>query len=263
MKLLTIGDVCGEIGLIALSQALPKLIQTHKPDLIVVNGENADVIGLTPLQAERIFMMGAHVVTLGNHAFGRGQIASVLDKDERILRPLNLTKHAPGGGYIELPCRSVTVGVMCLIGRCYMEHNFDNPFLAAEAQLAQSNADIVVVEFHAEATSEKMAMAYHLDGLDSRVVALYGTHTHVQTSDERVFPNGMGAITDIGMTGAYDSILGVKPHQSLNRYLGKMPERYTSPQSGATVVEGAVFSVDTESKKCIGIERVRVFGEAI
>ena len=261
MKILTIGDICGEIGLVALNKALPELVKAYSPDLIIVNGENADGLGITPVQVERIFAAGAHVITLGNHTFNRSQIAKVLDKDEHVLRPLNFTHYAPGGGYVEVQRCGMTVGVMSLIGRLYMAHNFDNPFFAAQKQLEQSSADLIIADFHAEATSEKIAMAYYLNDIDNRAVALYGTHTHVQTSDERVFANGLGYITDVGMCGAYDSILGMQPKNAMGKYLGQLTERNTAPKSGVTVVEGAVFTINIENKCCMGIERVRVFGE--
>lgn len=258
MKILAIGDVCGEIGQAALAVSLPELCRKYEPDLVIVNGENADGVGIRPAQAERIFNAGAHVITLGNHTFNRNYIVPLLDSDKRLLRPLNYTDHAPGHGFLVLERCGVTVGVMSLIGRCELDFNADNPFLVAEKQLQAAKVDVVIVDFHAEATSEKAAMAYFLDG---HAAVLFGTHTHVQTCDERLFPQGLGFITDIGMTGAYDSVIGVRAHQSLGRFLGQVPERYETPTSGATVTEGALFTVDEKSKACTAIERIRVFGE--
>ncbi len=258
MKILAIGDLCGEIGVAALTASLPVLIEELKPDLVVVNAENADVVGLRPVQADAVFTAGADIITLGNHTFHRSQIVSLLDSDRRVLRPANFTDRAPGRGYTQLTKNGVRFGVLNLIGRCQLDFNADSPFIAAERHITGGDADIVVVDFHAEATSEKAAMAYFLDG---KAAVLYGTHTHVQTSDERVFPQGLGFITDLGMTGAYDSVLGVQWQQSLQRFLGGVPERYETPRKGVVVTEGALFTVDEKTAGCTAIERVRYFGE--
>jgi metallophosphoesterase (TIGR00282 family) len=220
----------------------------------VVNGENVNGVGVTPGQAEDLFAAGADVVTLGNHTFGRMQIADMLEENAYLLRPANFTGRAPGRGYGVYECGRVTIGVMNLIGRCDLDFNAENPFTTADALLKANHPTFTVVDFHAEATSEKLAMAYYLDG---RVSALWGTHTHVPTADERVMPKGTGYQTDLGMTGAVESVLGIEPQQSIEKFLGGIPGRYRSP-AGASKAQGAIFSLDSDTGLCVSVERVDI-----
>ena len=258
MRLLALGDICGETGMEVLRRHLRSFVKLRGVDIVVCNGENADVLGLRNRQAEELWGLGVDVVTLGNHAWGRQRVVKYLKDRPQALRPLNFSPHVPGASYCLLERQGLVVAVFCMVGRCFMEHNYDNPFTTADALLSRLKADLIVADFHAEATSEKAAMAYHLDG---RVSALFGTHTHVQTSDERIFPSGLGFITDIGMTGAYDSVLGVQAQLSLVRYLGGIPQRYEAPTSGMAVVEGALFTIDPQTRTCADIERIREFCE--
>ena len=195
------------------------------------------------------------VVTLGNHAFAKAQIVPRLEDDPYLLRPANYTSRAPGRGWGVFDCGHIRVGVMNLIGRCGLDFHADNPFTTADRLLRGGERPLfTLVDFHAEATSEKLAMAYYLDG---RVSALWGTHTHVPTADEEVFPKGTGYITDLGMTGPVRSVLGVRPEQSVETFLGGLPGRYQTAE-GACKLQGAVFSLDSATGLCVAVERVDV-----
>ena len=225
MKILTIGDVVGEAGLDALHALLRRIKRDTGADFVIVNGENAAGNGVLPRQAEDIFDAGADVVTLGNHAFGKQQIVPYLDEHSDILRPANLAPQSPGQGW----------------------------FLCVDRILKENEGryDVALVEFHANATSEKLAMGYYLDG---RVSAVWGTHTHVQTADERVNPKGTGYITDLGMTGPYHSVLGVRIEQSIAMFRGDLTE-YFKTAPGDCAVSGAVFDIE-RGGKCVSVERV-------
>ena len=253
--ILAVGDVVMEPGLRHLERHLRPLQKWKAIDFTVVNGENAAGVGLTRDQAERIYDAGADVVTLGNHAFGKSQIADFLEDAPWLLRPANYTSRVPGRGWgVYDGPGGVRIGVMNLIGRCEMDSNFDNPFTTADRVLRRmEGTDVVLVDFHAEATSEKLAMGYYLDG---RVSAVWGTHTHVQTSDARILPNGTGYITDLGMTGPAESVIGIKPEQSIGKFLGDVPRRYDCAP-GPAKLEGAVFELDSETGACLKVEAVR------
>ena len=252
--ILAIGDVVGEQGLKHLERNLRPLKKFKAIDFAVVNGENASGVGLTPEQAWRIYDAGADAVTLGNHSFGKMQIKDFLEENKWILRPANYTGRMPGHGCEIFDLGGVRVRVMNLIGRCDLAWGAENPFTTADRLLKKGEADITLVDFHAEATSEKLAMGYYLDG---RVTALWGTHTHVPTADERVYPKGTGYITDLGMTGPIESVLGIEPWQSVENFLGGLPGRYRSPD-GRCKMQGCVFTVDTRRGKCLSVGRVDI-----
>ena len=257
LNLLAVGDVVSDDGLNYLSKHLRQVKRLHDVHFTVVNGENASGVGILPRQAQEIFDAGADVITLGNHTWNRIQIAPFLDENWYILRPANYTSRVPGRGWgvFEGP-RGIRIGVMNLIGRCEMDSNFDNPFTVADRILKEGGADISVLDFHAEATSEKGAMGYYLDG---RVQAVWGTHTHVPTADTQILPKGTGFVTDLGMTGPVRSVLGIRPEQSINRFLGGLPQRYESA-GGECKLESVLFSIDTETKRCVAVERVDIRG---
>ena len=197
MRLLAIGDVCGEPGMEGLHRHLRALAALHRADIVICNGENADVLGIRPAQAEQIWDMGVDVITLGNHTWKRREIAGLLDDSARIIRPANFAPQLPGTGVAMLTTPAgYTLCVLNLIGRYNCEWSADNPFTTADRLLERNKADMYVVDFHAEASSEKKAMGYYLDG---RVSAIFGTHTHTQTADERVLPKGTGYISDLGI----------------------------------------------------------------
>ena len=208
-RVLAIGDVTSEEGTAHLRRHLPGFKKMKGVDFTVINGENISGTGLTPQQADDLFAAGADVITLGNHTWGKMQITDYLEDNRYILRPANFSPRTPGRGYGVYDLGRVQVAVLCLIGRCDLAWGSDNPFTTADRLLkAGEKPTFTLVDFHAQATSEKLAMAYYLDG---RVSALWGTHTHVPTADERVFPKGTGYITDLGMTGAVESVLGIRP----------------------------------------------------
>ena len=202
----------------------------------------------------RIYDAGADAVTLGNHTFGKMQIRDLLEDEPWLLRPANYTGRSPGRGCGIFARNGFSVRVINLIGRCDLHWGGENPFTTADVLLKAEEAEVTVVDFHAEATSEKLAMGYYLDG---RVSALWGTHTHVPTADERVYPKGTGYITDLGMTGPVESVLGIEPWQSVESFLGGLPGRYRSPE-GPCKLQGAVFTVDTKTGLCTAVERVDV-----
>ena len=254
LNILAIGDVVGEEGLKHLERYLRQVQKLKGIHFTVVNGENASGVGLTPDQAWRMYDAGADAVTLGNHTFGKMQIRSFLDDTRWILRPANYTGRMPGHGWEIFDVNGVRIRVVNLIGRCDLAWGTDNPFTTVDRILERGKADITLVDFHAEATSEKLAMGYYLDG---RVSALWGTHTHVPTADERVYPGGMGYITDLGMTGPVESVLGIEPEQSIENFLGGLPGRYR-PAEGPCKMQGCVFTVETATGKCVAVERIDI-----
>ena len=254
-KVLAVGDVVGNPGLDRISRSLRKLKRELCADFVIVNGENAAVVGLTPRQAEEILDAGADVITMGNHTFGKRELVDYLDDCSQILRPANLAPQAPGKGFAIFDTKAGPVAVIDLIGRCNMDYGPDNPFLMVDKILKEAKAKIVLVEFHAEATSEKLAMGYMLDG---RVSAVWGTHTHVPTADAQVLPKGTGYVTDLGMTGPKHSVLGIRPELSVGRFRGDLPTRYQWAE-GPTKLEAVLFTIDSATGKCKLAERVDVY----
>ncbi len=256
-NILAIGDVVGENGLDFLFQKLRAVKKLKGVSFTVVNGENVSMVGLLPRQADRIFSAGADVITLGNHAFGRSQIIPYLEDNSYILRPANLSPITPGRGWGVFDAPFGPVCVMDLIGRFGMDIGAENPFFEAERILKSLGKDVktVLVDMHAEATSEKAALAYHLDG---RVSAVWGTHTHVQTSDACVLERGCGFITDLGMTGPVCSILGVRPEQSIARFRGEQPRRAYTAAEGPCKMEGCIFEIDPQEGCCVSVEALRI-----
>ena len=251
-KVLAVGDVVGEPGMNRIRKDLRRLARKTGADFTVVNGENASVVGITPDQAEEILDSGADVVTLGNHSFGKREIVPYLDESQRILRPANFAPQAPGVGWQVYETRAGDVAVIDLIGRVNMDYTPDNPFLLVEKILKKLNTSLIFVEIHGEATSEKLAMGYMLDG---RVSAVWGTHTHVPTADARVMPRGTGYVTDLGMTGPRESVLGIRPELSIAKFRGDLTERYRWAE-GPTKLEAVLFTLDASTGRCLRAERV-------
>ena len=251
-KVLAIGDVVASPGLEKLRRNLRQLKRRLGADFVVVNGENAAVVGITPSQAEEILDAGADCITLGNHTWAKREIADYMDDCPQIIRPANYAPQVPGRGWQMFETKAGDVAVIDLIGRCSMDYTPDNPFLMVEKILKETTAKIILVEIHAEATSEKLAMGYMLDG---RVSAVWGTHTHVPTADARVLPKGTGYVTDLGMTGPRDSILGIRPDLSIAKFRGDLPERYRWAD-GPTKLEGVLFTLDSATGKCLKAERI-------
>lgn len=255
LRVLAVGDVVGESGLDYLCAHLPTLRRVYDVHFTVVNGENAASNGLLPRQAQAIFASGADVITLGNHTWNKLQIVQFMQGNRYILRPANFTAKAPGhgSGVYDGP-RGLRIRVVNLIGRCEMDSNYDNPFFRIDGILRGEEADITLIDFHGEATSEKGAMAWYLDG---RAQALWGTHTHVPTADIQILPQGLGFVTDVGMTGPTQSVIGVKPQQAINRFLGGLPQRF-EPAEGPQKLNAVLFTIDTSTKRCTDLRRVDI-----
>lgn len=255
MKILAIGDVVSQPGLLTTAHLLRRVKKQVQADFTIVNGENACGVGITPKQADSIFAAGADVITLGNHSFRKQNIVPYLEDNRYIIRPANLAPQSPGGGFgIYETDAGWRVLLFELIGRCDMPYGPDNPFLRADRILREQEGryDVALCEIHASATSEKLAMGFYLDG---RVAAVYGTHTHVPTADARVNPKGTGYITDIGMTGPKWSVLGIRKEQSIAMFRGDLTSRF-EPADGVCVMQGAVFDIDESTRTCRSVERI-------
>ena len=254
-KILAVGDVVGNPGIDRVCRCLRQLKKQTGADFVTVCGENASGVGMTPQQGEDLLNAGADVITMGNHTFNKREIVDYLEDNPRILRPANYAPQTPGRGYGIFDTSAGPVAVIDLIGRCNMDFGPDNPFLLIEKIIKDLDTKLIFVEFHAEATSEKLAMGYMLDG---RISALWGTHTHVPTADAQVLPKGTGYVTDLGMTGPKNSVLGVQPKQSIAKFRGDLTSRYQWAD-GPTKLEAVLFTVDTQTGLCRKAERVDMY----
>jgi hypothetical protein len=255
MRIAFLGDVVGKPGRRAVARVLPDLIGAGV-DFTIANCENSSGgVGVDPGTARELLAAGADVLTSGNHVWAKHDIIDYMRDSDVLLRPANFAPETPGWGFTVKPSRSgVSVGVLNLIGRVFM-NTYDCPFRVADAAIESLRArtPIIVVDMHAEATSEKSAMGWHLDG---RVTAVIGSHTHVQTADERVLPGGTAYLTDAGMCGPIDSVIGMRREPVLRRFLTQMPARF-EVATGPTVVQGAIVDVDPATGKAQAIERIR------
>lgn len=256
IRILAVGDVVGRRAVQHIERTLWELRTRLQADLVVVNGENAaDIRGIAPQDAKAIWAAGADLITLGNHAFGQRDIGSFLDDHcDRILRPANYPAHCPGMGYALREVCGKRLLCLNLSGTVHLDE-LDNPFSVVDRILTEKEGryDLALLDFHAEATSEKMAMGRFLDG---RVQVIFGTHTHVQTADESVFPGGSGYITDLGMTGPVGGVIGTDTRAVLYRMTTRMPTRF-SVASGDIVGHGALFVLaDAAPHHCLGVERI-------
>jgi 2',3'-cyclic-nucleotide 2'-phosphodiesterase len=256
-NILCIGDIVGRPGRRVLADRLKAFVQERAIDCVIANAENAaGGSGLTPQIYEKLLNHGVHIITLGDHAFRKRAILETLQNADNIASPANLSEHATGRGYaVYKTAKGPTVGVIVLIGRLYMKPA-DCPYNAADRMISklQSQVDLLVVELHAEATSEKIAMGYHVDG---RVSCCFGTHTHVVTADERILPKGTAYITDLGMTGAHDSVLGRKTSSVLKSFRTQMPIPFEIATDDVRM-NAILVTLDTLSKRAEHIERVRL-----
>ncbi|MDO9119772.1 MAG: TIGR00282 family metallophosphoesterase [Nitrospira sp.] len=257
MKILYIGDIMGEPGRRAVGRMVPRVVSQRQVDVVIGNGENvAGGFGITPELAEELFEMGLSVITTGNHAWDKKEILEYFPREPRLLRPANYPAGVPGNGsYVVETPGGEKLAVLQLMGRAYMP-TLDCPFQVAKREVAKlkREAAAVLVDMHAEATSEKMAMGHYLDG---EVVAVVGTHTHVQTADEQILPKGTAYLTDIGMTGPLHGVIGVKKELAIEKFLTGMPKRF-EVASGPTVFCAVLIEVDAQLGKAIAIERIRV-----
>ena len=251
MRVMMIGDVVGQPGCDFLRRKLPAFKREQKVDVVICNGENSAVgNGILPSSADFLFDSGVDVITGGNHSFKRREIQDYLDEHPNLLRPANYPGDAYGQGWFLLDGGSYRLLVISLLGRVYLD-SLDCPFQTCDRILNQVKADFVLVDFHAEATGEKMALAYYLDG---RVSAVVGTHTHVQTADETVLEGGTGYISDLGMTGPVRSILGTAPECIVRRMTTHLPTRFTVPD-GPCKMEGVLLDLDKKTGKTAKISR--------
>ena len=260
MRILAIGDVCGSIGCNTVRQILPKLKKELNIDFTVINGENsADGNGITPSSAEMLFSCGADVITGGNHSLRRREICSMMEENYFLLRPDNLPEELSGSGYCLVDCGYTNVAVINLSGTVYLDSlNATSPFEKADALIEHAKsqgAKIILVDFHAEATSEKRALGIYLDG---RISALWGTHTHVQTNDAQILPHGTGYITDLGMTGPIQSVLGVKSSIIISRLKDKNTTEKFVLADGKCMLNGCVFEIDKNTGLTTDIQIVNI-----
>jgi 2',3'-cyclic-nucleotide 2'-phosphodiesterase len=260
MRILFIGDIFGRPGRGIVKDRLPALAKDRHIDLIIANGENAAAgFGITPSLIEELFELNIDVITTGNHVWDKRELLDYFEAEKsnpqgqarRVLRPANFPPGMPGWGVFEGAKNRVPYAVVNLQGRIFMGSN-DDPFRAADQLLKEIKAQVVIVDFHAEATSEKIALGWHLDG---RVTAVIGTHTHVPTADERVLPGGTAYITDVGMTGPYDSVIGVKKEIVIGKFLNNLPVRF-EPATGDARLSAVVIECDESSGRARSIERL-------
>lgn len=254
LTVLCIGDIVGRPGRRIIADNLRSIVRQHDIDCVVANAENAaGGSGLTPQIYEKLQRYGVNLITLGDHAFRKRDIIQTLETQDNIASPANFSEYAAGKGYgLYLTQKGITVGVMSMVGRLFMKPA-DCPYRAADRLIAkiQATADILLVDFHAEATSEKIAMGYYLDG---RVSCCFGTHTHVATADERILPRGTAYITDLGMTGAHDSVLGRKTSSVLKSFRTQMPVPFEIATDDVKI-KGIIVTIDSHTRKADSIER--------
>ena len=257
MRILFIGDIFGRPGRELARRALPALIERESLDVVIANVENAAAgFGITGDIADAILGYGVDAMTTGNHVWDKKEVLEYMPRQPKLLRPANFPAGVPGrGGYLGRTRTGEPIGVVNIMGRIFM-HPLDDPFAVVlkEIDALRAKARVIIVDFHAEATSEKVAMAWHLDG---RVTGVFGTHTHVQTADERILPKGTAAITDAGMTGPHDSIIGVVTDVALGRFLTSMPARF-EPATGPARLNAVIVTADRATGRAVSIERLNL-----
>ncbi|WP_102692596.1 TIGR00282 family metallophosphoesterase [Rummeliibacillus pycnus] len=257
MKVLFIGDIVGEIGRNAVESYLPRLKRKYDVDVVIANGENAAAgRGITKRIYQDLLMMGVDIITMGNHTWDQKEIFDFIDDAEYLIRPANFSEEAPGKGMVSVTKGGQTISVINLHGRVFLPPH-DDPFAKAVelVEEAKKLSPLVFVDFHAETTSEKIALGWHLDGKASAVV---GTHTHVQTADARIFPGGTAFISDVGMTGPYDEVLGMKKESVIYRFKTNMPVRFEVPKQGREVLSGFFVDLDDKTGKAKSFERIYI-----
>jgi len=263
VRLLFIGDIVGRPGRDIVKRGARLLARRLGADLVVANGENAAAgAGITRENADDIFKAGVHVITGGNHSWDKREAIEFIDREPRLLRPANYPAGTPGRGHIVVDTADgVRVGIISLMGRVFLS-TLDDPFVVVERELAEvrsQGATVVLLDFHAEATSEKIALSWWLDG---RVTAIIGTHTHVQTADERLLPGGTACLTDVGMTGPHDGVIGMDREGVIARFRTGMPARF-EPASGDVRLHGALVTADPVTGRATAIERIAVTNDQI
>ena len=257
MNILIIGDIVGTSGVKKVKEVLPKLIKEQKIDFVIANGENsADGMGITAKIFKDLMLAGVNVITMGNHTWGKKDIFNIID-NKNLLRPANYPEEVVGKGYEIYECNNKKIAVINLIGRVDMNVLSENPFIVVDKIVndIKNKTDAIIVDFHAEATAEKIAMGYFLDG---KVTCLYGTHTHVATADEEILENGTAYITDIGMTGPKKSIIGMNVEASIKRFLTSLPERYKVSEDANVILNGCILNLNSETCRPEKIVRIKL-----
>ena len=256
MRILAVGDLIGESGVKKLKEILPKIKKEEKIDFVVTNGENsAGGMGITEKNFRDILDAGTNVITMGNHTWGKKDIFKFIDNPQ-LLRPANYPEGVVGNGLGIYECKNKKIAVMNFIGRVDINILSENPFIMAKKMVEEikDKVDIIIIDFHAEATAEKIAMGRYLDG---KITALFGTHTHVQTADEQIFPDGTAYITDIGMTGPKNSVIGMDIKASIKRFETTLPEKYKLAE-GDCIFNAVIFEIDDETNKVTHIKRINI-----
>jgi len=256
MKILAIGDLVGEGGVEKLKKELPNIRQKENIDFVIVNAENsAGGMGITTKIFNDLIELKIDTITMGNHTWGKKDIFSFID-NPKLIRPANYSKGVVGKGFGIYECKGKKIGVINLIGRTDMNVLSENPFTVANdiVEKIKNKTDIIIIDFHAEATAEKIAMGIYLDG---KITALYGTHTHVQTADEHILENGTGYISDIGMTGPIKSVIGMESKASIKRFVTSLPERYKLAE-GPCCLNGCIFEINDENCRVEKINRINI-----
>ena len=254
MRILAVGDLVGECGLNRLKQTLPRIKEEKMIDFVIVNAENVSGgMGITIKDFNELLKLGLDVITMGNHTWAKKDIFEFID-NPKLLRPANYSKGIVGKGMNIYECKGKKIAVINLIGRTDMNVLSENPFTVVENLLKEIKVDIVIIDFHAEATAEKIAMKYFLDG---KATVLFGTHTHVQTADEDITKKGLGYITDLGMTGPKESVIGMNKEASIKRFLTSLPERYKVAE-GESIFNACIFEINEDNCRTIKIERINL-----
>ena len=257
MRVMLVGDVIGRPGRRAFREYVQKLRREKKIDVVIVNGENSAAgKGLTRTSLDELYSGGADIITTGNHVWDKKDVMEFIDSEPFLIRPANYPEGTPGKGYCLYPFKAKTIGVMNLSGRTFMPA-LDCPFQKAEELLKemQGQCDLLFLDFHAETTSEKMALGFYLDG---RITGLVGTHTHIQTADERILPRGTAYITDLGMVGPWNSVLGVKTDKIIYKFTTGLPVRFEVEDAGPQVFSAVIVETDDKTDKAVGIERILI-----
>ncbi|MCL4125265.1 UNVERIFIED_CONTAM: hypothetical protein GTU68_056325 [Idotea baltica] len=255
LRIIFLGDIVGRVGRNAFKQGIPDIIQEYSIDLVIINAENAaGGVGLNSKTAKELIDAGADLITLGDHTWKHKDLVNFLDQSEQCIRPGNYPDPAAGKGYTLYEFKGIKIGLMNLIGRVFIDAALDCPFKKADSFIDNNlnQADFVICDFHAEATSEKYAMAHYLDG---KVSLLVGTHTHVQTADEQIFPGGMAYISDLGMTGVRQSVIGMDKDVALKRFLTGRPAAYKLAK-GVPALSGVIVDISTTDFKAKSINRI-------
>lgn len=257
MNILILGDIVGEVSVKKVKEILPNLIKANDIDFVIVNGENsAGGMGITAKIYKDLILSGVNVITMGNHTWGKKDIFNIID-NKNLLRPANYPEGVVGNGYGIYDCLNKKIAVINLIGRASMNVLSENPFIVADniVKEIKDKVDVIIVDFHAEATAEKIAMGYYLDG---KVTCVFGTHTHVATADETILEKGTAYITDIGMTGPKKSVIGMEVDASIKRFVTTLPERYRVSEDKEIICNGCILKLNSESCRVEKISRIKI-----